>query len=54
MKKHFNPYRICRDRIRLKLDALCDQFDQLDADNPERGQLLRQIEALNIAHNVEE
>jgi hypothetical protein len=53
MKNNFDPYRIRRERIRLKLDALCDRFDQLAADDPEREQLLCQIEALNIAHNIE-
>ena len=47
-------YRIRRERIELKLDALCEKHDQLAADDPEREQLLKQIEALNIAHNVEE
>ena len=54
MKKNFAPYRIRRERIGLKLDALCDHFDQLATDDPERGQILRQIEALNIAYNAED
>ena len=54
MKKNFAPYRIRRERIGLKLDALCDHFDQLATDNPERKQLLRQIEALNIAYNAKD
>lgn len=53
MNINFDPYRIRRERISLKLDALCGRCDQLAADNPERDQLLRQIEALNKAYNVE-
>lgn len=53
VKNNFDPYRVRRERIRLKLDALCELCDQLPADDPERDQLLCQIEALNIAHNVE-
>jgi hypothetical protein len=54
MHNSFDPYRIRRERIGLKLDDLCDHFDQLATDDPERGQLLRQIEALNIAYNAED
>ena len=53
MNSNFDHYRIRRERIGLKLDALCDHFDQLATDNPERDQILRQIEALNIAYNAE-
>ena len=54
MQNNFDPYRVRRERIGLKLDALCERFDQLATDNPERDQLLPQIEALNIAYNVED
>lgn len=54
MNSNFDPYRIRRERIGLKLDVLCERFDQLATDNPEREQLLRQIEALNIAYNAED
>jgi hypothetical protein len=47
-------YRIRREVIARKIDALCVRFDQLAAGDPVREQLLRQIEALNIAYNVEE
>jgi len=51
--KQLDPYRVRRERIGLKLDALCERCDQLDPHDPEREQLLCQIEALNIAYNVE-
>jgi CHASE3 domain sensor protein len=50
MQNNFDHYRVLRERISLKLDALCERFDQLANDNPERSQLLRQIEALNKAY----
>jgi hypothetical protein len=53
MQNNFDHYRILRERIGLKLDALCESFDQLATDDPEREQLLCQIEALNIAYNAE-
>jgi hypothetical protein len=54
MKSNFDPYQIRRERIRLKLDALCEKHDQLATEDPEREQLLMQIEALNVAYNVED
>ena len=54
MNSNFDPYRIRRERIGLKLDALCERFDQLATDDPERAQILHQIEALNIAYNAED
>lgn len=54
MSSNFDHYRIRRERICLKLDALCEKHDQLATDDPEREQLLMQIEALNIAYNVED
>jgi len=50
----FDPYRIRRERISVKLDALCERIDQLATDDPKRDQLLRQIEALNVAYNAED
>jgi hypothetical protein len=47
-------YRIRRERIALKLDALIQRHDLLAADDPERGLLMDQIWALNIAYCVEE
>jgi hypothetical protein len=54
MQDNYNHYRIRRERIGLKLDALCERLDQLATNDPERDQLLMQIEALNIAYNVED
>jgi hypothetical protein len=53
MQNNFDHYRILRERISLKLDALCERFDRLANDNPERSQLLRQIAALNKAYSDE-
>lgn len=47
-------YRIRRERIALKLDALIEKHDLLAAHDSERGLLLDQIWALNIAYCVEE
>jgi hypothetical protein len=47
-------YRIRRERIALKLDTLIEKHGLLAADDPERGFLLDQLWALNIAYNVEE
>jgi hypothetical protein len=49
MQNNFDHYRILRECISLKMDTLCGLHDQLASDNPERSQLLRQIEALNKA-----
>lgn len=51
-----NPelYRIRRQCIARKIDALCERFDQLNAEDPEREQFLNQIRALNIAYNAED
>lgn len=54
MKKNFDTYRIRREVIARKIDALCDRFDQLATYDPEREQLLCHIEALNIAYNAED
>ncbi len=54
MTTQVDLYRIRREGIRLKLDALCEEHDQLATYGPACERLLRQIEALNIAHNVED
>jgi len=50
MQNNFDHCRILRECISLKLDTHCGLHDQLASDNPERSQLLRQIEALNKAY----
>ena len=54
MDNNFDRYRIRREVIARKIDALWERHSQLAADEPERDQLLDQIWALNIAYNVEE
>jgi len=54
MNSNSDRYRIRRERIALKIDKLCEQHDQLTADDPARDRILDQIWALNIAYNVEE
>ena len=54
MNSNFDHYRIRRERNGHKLNALCERFDQLATDDPSRDLILKQIEALNIAYNVEE